>query len=260
MATGSNVTFDGKIGWYTGGNSRSTFDVIWSCVAVILACTYKVIHLKIPPEEPAWRRWRRRFKWMAWMALSPEILLSMAMRDWLYARESVRRLSYLTARPAEEKEFGLCRRTTGIFMSKDRSNVEEAMGAKVGCNDTTAELVTAVEETSKEEATVNASARPQSKGKSHDMLVKCPEASEDAEQGITTYRPAWTTVHALYAEIGGYVLTFHKTHPPIPLFGDQIRVLIEEFDFEIHLITKDDINDRSKADPFTKAFAIIQFA
>ena len=44
----------------------------------------------------------------------------------------------------------------------------------------------------------------------------------------------------------------------MPLFGDQIRVLVEEYSLEIPYITKEDINDRSNADAFTKAFAIVQ--
>ena len=47
-------------------------------------------------------------------------------------------------------------------------------------------------------------------------------------------------------------------HDPIPLTAVQILILIEEFSIEIPFITQENIKDRSKADVFTKLFAIAQ--
>lgn len=91
---------ESKVGWVWDVGTRSTFDILWSCLTVVLVCTYKVIHLNVPAEEEwsprwyellYWRKWLRKLKWMGLMALSPELLLSMAMRDWLWSRDSVRK-------------------------------------------------------------------------------------------------------------------------------------------------------------------------
>ncbi len=89
-----------RVGWVWDVGNRSSFDVLWSCLAVILVCTYKVVHLNLPAESEAeaswrrwgfWKKWLRKLKWMGFMALSPEMLLSMALQDWLWSRDSVRK-------------------------------------------------------------------------------------------------------------------------------------------------------------------------
>jgi hypothetical protein len=85
-------------GWVWGGSSRSTFDIIWSCMSIIIVCTYRVMHLNLPAKRETggklwqWRFWIKSFrktKWMIIMALSPEIVISICLADWLWARDSV---------------------------------------------------------------------------------------------------------------------------------------------------------------------------
>ena len=92
------------IGWVDGGHTRSTFDIIWSCISVILVCTWKVLHLNIPAREEiyapcgAWKHWMiwvRKLKWMFFMAVAPEFALSIALGDYLWAKESVRKFQAL---------------------------------------------------------------------------------------------------------------------------------------------------------------------
>lgn len=103
---GFDIDGDGqpKVGWVWDDGSRTTFDIIWGCVAVIIVCTYKVIHLNLPAEKESdaswsqplfWKKWFRKFKWMFFMTVSPELLFSMALLDWLWARESVRKFAQL---------------------------------------------------------------------------------------------------------------------------------------------------------------------
>lgn len=127
-AASKNGTAEAKVGWISGDNTRSSFDVIWSCLAAILVCTYKVIHLNIPGEETSWLKWRRRFKWMGWMALSPEILLSMAMRDWLYARESVRGFAGMASRRRSQPQSDLEKVPTGTVICKEDTKVGSTSG------------------------------------------------------------------------------------------------------------------------------------
>jgi hypothetical protein len=45
---------------------RGTLDILWSCLATIIACTYTVLHLNIPKQRDDKDRdqgWKRDMKW-----------------------------------------------------------------------------------------------------------------------------------------------------------------------------------------------------
>ena len=99
MALSIDGYHEAKVGWVWGNCNRSTFDVLWGCLSVVLVCTYKVIHLNLPASGEAeaswnqllfWKKWLRKLKWMGFMALSPELLLAMALGDFLWSRQNRR--------------------------------------------------------------------------------------------------------------------------------------------------------------------------
>ena len=102
MASSIDGKNEAKVGWVWDSCNRSTFDVLWSCLSVVLVCTYKVIHLNLPACREAeaswhqslfWKMWLRKLKWMVFMALSPELLLAMALGDFLWSRQNGRRFA-----------------------------------------------------------------------------------------------------------------------------------------------------------------------
>ena len=52
--------------------------------------------------------------------------------------------------------------------------------------------------------------------------------------------------------------TSKQPYQSLPLFAEQVSMLVEEFSVEIPHVTREDIKDRSKSDTFTKLFAIGQ--
>lgn len=54
--------------------------------------------------------------------------------------------------------------------------------------------------------------------------------------------------------------TSDQPYQSLPLFAEQLFMLVEEFSVEIPYLTQEDIKDRSKSDAFTKLFAIGQSA
>ena len=50
----------------------------------------------------------------------------------------------------------------------------------------------------------------------------------------------------------------HTISQSLPLYAEQVLMLVEEFQLEIPYVEMEDIQDRSKADAFTKFFAIAQ--
>ncbi|KDR77186.1 hypothetical protein GALMADRAFT_434880 [Galerina marginata CBS 339.88] len=67
---------------------RSMWDILWSCLATLFACTWVSVHPNIPPSEESW--WKssmRRFELMFWGLIAPEMIILWAMRQWYSARE-----------------------------------------------------------------------------------------------------------------------------------------------------------------------------
>lgn len=66
---------------------RSTWDILWSCLCTIFACTWVSIHPNSPGlEEKKLRIALRRLELMIWTVLIPEMIIYWALRQWLGAR------------------------------------------------------------------------------------------------------------------------------------------------------------------------------
>ncbi|KAF4600347.1 hypothetical protein EYR38_004972 [Pleurotus pulmonarius] len=64
---------------------RSVYEIVWSCVAVVFACTWVAIHPNVPPKHirtSRWRRLRRRVCLMIWALLVPELMVMWAVGQW----------------------------------------------------------------------------------------------------------------------------------------------------------------------------------
>ena len=68
-------------------DQRSLFDILWSCLATLFACSWVSVHPNIPgTDESWWRIYLRRLELMFWAVLAPELIISWAFRQWLGAR------------------------------------------------------------------------------------------------------------------------------------------------------------------------------
>ena len=68
-------------------NQRSIWDILWSCLATIFACSWVSVHLNIPaPNESSCRIFFRRLELMFWAVIGPEMIIVWAFRQWLGAR------------------------------------------------------------------------------------------------------------------------------------------------------------------------------
>ncbi|PPQ68598.1 hypothetical protein CVT26_003387 [Gymnopilus dilepis] len=72
-------------------NQRSTWDILWSCVATIFACSWVAVHPNVPAPEEAWQKTTlRRLELMFWSLVTPEMMIFWAMRQWFGARHLAR--------------------------------------------------------------------------------------------------------------------------------------------------------------------------
>lgn len=58
------------------GHCRSLWDIVWSCVTTIFACTWLAVHLNVPKQGKGrmWKIWRRVGAF-AWALIAPEMII-----------------------------------------------------------------------------------------------------------------------------------------------------------------------------------------
>ena len=67
---------------------RSIWDILWSCLATIFACSWVSIHPNILGPNESWSRIIfRRLGLMFWAVVAPEMIITWAFRQWLGARD-----------------------------------------------------------------------------------------------------------------------------------------------------------------------------
>ena len=68
-------------------DQRSIWDILWSSLATIFACSWVSVHLNIPGPNESWRRiFLRRLELMFWAVVGPELIITWALRQWTSAR------------------------------------------------------------------------------------------------------------------------------------------------------------------------------
>ena len=68
-------------------DQRSIWDILWSCLATLLACSWVSVHPNIPGPIESWGRvFLRRLELMFWAVMGPEMIITWAFRQWLGAR------------------------------------------------------------------------------------------------------------------------------------------------------------------------------
>jgi hypothetical protein len=66
---------------------RSIWDILWSCIATIVACSWLSVHPNMPTRgEKWWKIALNRLELMFWALIAPEMAIVWAMRQWFAAR------------------------------------------------------------------------------------------------------------------------------------------------------------------------------
>ncbi|KAF2653592.1 hypothetical protein K491DRAFT_509445 [Lophiostoma macrostomum CBS 122681] len=69
-----------RVDWQNGPKVRGGFGIVWSCLAVIITCTWTTLHLNVPHlRDGFWTTLTRKIKWMFIMVLFPEFVFSHAV-------------------------------------------------------------------------------------------------------------------------------------------------------------------------------------
>lgn len=83
-------------------NVRGTLDILWTCLTILILCTWSIQHLSVPPQvfprtKSQWFRRtlflaRRKAIWMLITLLAPEFTFGLALADLLSAGSNVKDL------------------------------------------------------------------------------------------------------------------------------------------------------------------------
>jgi hypothetical protein len=69
-------------------NNRTIWDIVWSCLATIFACTWVAVHPNVPsPKAHRKSKFQNRLMVMAYAWIAPECVTMWAMRQWVSARK-----------------------------------------------------------------------------------------------------------------------------------------------------------------------------
>ena len=83
----SNATVFSTPACICPADQRSIWDILWSCLATIFACSWVSVHPNIPgPNESSRRVFLRRLELMFWAVIGPELIITFALRQWSSAR------------------------------------------------------------------------------------------------------------------------------------------------------------------------------
>ena len=169
-------------------DQRSIWDILWSCLATIFACSWVSIHPNIPgPTESQLRIFLRRLELMFWAVVSPEMVITWAFRQWSNARRL-------------EKLY------KGELSSIMHSIYLQTLNHKIL------------------------------------MLDRSPE---------------WTKTHGYFIQMGGFML-YKGNDPKGVLSPERFSELLTAGKIEFPTVTEEEIEDRSKADGFSKTIALGQ--
>ena len=79
------------VNYVSSANARGTLDILWSCLSVLVLCTWTIQHLNVPAQvrpHTVTQKWRLRLhllfwklKWMSLTVIAPECLLGKALID-----------------------------------------------------------------------------------------------------------------------------------------------------------------------------------
>lgn len=72
-------------------NERTIWDILWSCLSTMFACTWASLHPNLPhPDASQWKTYRTRAHLMFWALIAPELIVLWAARQMYGAREFVK--------------------------------------------------------------------------------------------------------------------------------------------------------------------------
>ncbi|KAF2193106.1 hypothetical protein K469DRAFT_745478 [Zopfia rhizophila CBS 207.26] len=240
-----NATKHSQTGWREGPDGRGTMTILWSCLTIIISCTWTILHLNVPhPEEGAFTKVFRKAKWMVINILFPEFIFSKAVCELQMAVDDLHAMKEKEAETGGEVEFGRGARCLYRLFHLLDGRADSRVNSETV-------------QTAKED--VAAKDEPKSSVQGTGGL------SDSQDNVLFDKSRVWTLSHSYLSNMGG-LYWYQPTIDGIrgsPLTAHAlVNCCIDNGHSFLSLLalSEEDIKDKSKADWFVKAFAVVQIS
>ncbi|KAJ5833344.1 hypothetical protein N7474_001655 [Penicillium riverlandense] len=215
------------VGWQFDSDDRSSWDILWTCVSTILACTWTAMHLSLRRDDNSHIGMGHLVKTLTWMfvVMAPELLAIMAVQEYREVKLILARCN--TAQSAVYR------------------------GHKAFSSEPIAEKATRKDEEEPEPTKASTEAT-----KDGDKDVSEHAAPDPTEPSARVFRH-WKMAQGYYIRMEGFVLQT-KDYWVYTVRSDNVVNLIQAGIIQPSDLKKSDIKDRDKSDPFSKAFSLVQ--
>ncbi|KAJ5919757.1 hypothetical protein N7454_009592 [Penicillium verhagenii] len=227
-------------GWQVDGDSRSSWDILWTCLSTILACTWTALHPSVPKRDESesylilWK-----ILGLIGAVLAPELLAGMAAEEFCQARAVVARCNAAFCKLSIESP-------TSKFRSiKAHEEEEQDPSAEENSQDKDTPVQEKEASTREEEGSA-----PKERASTQNDEVS-------TEDKIVSTTPRWSVAQGYCLAMNG-VLLQTKDRWTYPVQTNNVVPLIEAGIVLPGHVRSRDIKDRAKADSFGKAFTLLQ--
>ena len=87
-----------KVGWVEQPNQRGTYNIIWSCLLLLISSTWTVLHINVPADHETYRDIvSRKARWTVFYLLTSEMVTILSGLQWKSARDSMQLIHDLNA-------------------------------------------------------------------------------------------------------------------------------------------------------------------
>jgi hypothetical protein len=85
-ATNATTASDPPYLWMGGPKQRGILGILWFCSSTLIVCIWSTLHFSIPTRRyTITRRFFLQVPWMVLAFLAPEVLLFLAINEWITA-------------------------------------------------------------------------------------------------------------------------------------------------------------------------------
>jgi len=223
---------------------RKRWEIIWSCIATILAASWVSVHPNLPhPKDSKVKKAFRRIELMLWAIIMPELIIFWAMRQWYRARTMEREFIGM----GNTKVHSAFKYILTLSMNLEYKKEWEATTTEHKLNMAPADQQKAEPGGNAASDVTPQAAEADTNICNHSPSTACKTKADDFK---------WTRTHGFFFQMGGFVLLEGKKKHI--LGWKHLMEYYKARQIDLSDITEASINDHSKADGFAKGLALLQ--
>lgn len=246
---------DSTYQYVQGPNTRGSLQIVWSCLATLIACTYTVLHLNVPEQLDGRDGASEKYLESWWKGTNPSLIrTALDMTSMVYPWRRKGRMgkefaqTVSTLQPLATDEPNVTRQDFSKRIGADMRWWAKALGGNVSWM--------AITVMAPEYHAFLAVAELDSAMKWKSEFERLPRCCHPAS--------GWTLTHMFFTQIGGFAIRYDTSRRPrdiTHLTAQSLFKLIHRDPGRLStkaFPTAEDILDRSKSDMLAKGLVVLQ--